>query len=389
MDFLSSGILDVLIGLALVYLLMATAASLLQELIVARLRKTRASALRDGILQMWRHPEATEAEVKEFVDAVYAHPLIKSLSRPKLRPIRGRARPGSTNPAYIPSKAFVRAVLDVTEKGVAAAKDVEAALDPDSKDALTARAKKAKVAIHSAATANNVLTAVTGTDVLSIAKYEAADIEKRIESWFDASMERVQGVWTGHTQRCLLGIAIVFAVTFNIDSVAITHSLMNDDVVRAKLVGVAEQKVAEGERAEQAAKAAEAAKATAEETAKKDPANAIANEAATKATNTAVNASAAKAGAEKAARTAISDVRSLGLPLGWTLDDSTSLASDSRRFPGKDVTDWLTKLMGIAITAAAVSFGAPFWFDLLKRLVSIRGSGPAIPLARDDPKKDA
>ena len=78
----------------------------------------------------------------------------------------------------------------------------------------------------------------------------------------------------------------------------------------------------------------------------------------------------------------------LGLPLGWEWHESAGLTDDSRDLRGNNVTDWLTKLMGIAITAAAVSFGAPFWFDLLKRLVSIRGSGPALPLARDDPKKD-
>jgi hypothetical protein len=35
----------------------------------------------------------------------------------------------------------------------------------------------------------------------------------------------------------------------------------------------------------------------------------------------------------------------------------------------------MTKLAGIFITALAAMQGAPFWFDLLKRLVNLRGTG--------------
>ena len=40
--------------------------------------------------------------------------------------------------------------------------------------------------------------------------------------------------------------------------------------------------------------------------------------------------------------------------------------------------DWLIKLLGILITGAAATQGAPFWFDILKNLVKInvRSSGP-------------
>ncbi len=36
---------------------------------------------------------------------------------------------------------------------------------------------------------------------------------------------------------------------------------------------------------------------------------------------------------------------------------------------------WLTKLMGLLITASAVSLGAPFWFDMLIKLVNLRMAG--------------
>jgi hypothetical protein len=36
---------------------------------------------------------------------------------------------------------------------------------------------------------------------------------------------------------------------------------------------------------------------------------------------------------------------------------------------------WITKFAGWVLTALAVTLGAPFWFDLLNRLVNLRSSG--------------
>jgi len=40
-----------------------------------------------------------------------------------------------------------------------------------------------------------------------------------------------------------------------------------------------------------------------------------------------------------------------------------------------DPTGWLLKLLGIFITGAAAAQGAPFWFDILKKVVNVRASG--------------
>jgi hypothetical protein len=52
------------------------------------------------------------------------------------------------------------------------------------------------------------------------------------------------------------------------------------------------------------------------------------------------------------------------LPLGWSFLPQTTEA-------------WLLKLAGLLITTAAISLGAPFWFDILKKLGNARSSGPA------------
>jgi hypothetical protein len=52
----------------------------------------------------------------------------------------------------------------------------------------------------------------------------------------------------------------------------------------------------------------------------------------------------------------------IGYPIGW------------KEWP-KDDLAWITAILGWLITGLAVSLGAPFWFDMLKRFVNVRGAG--------------
>jgi hypothetical protein len=98
------------------------------------------------------------------------------------------------------------------------------------------------------------------------------------------------------------------------------------------------------------------------------------------------------------------EIGTLGLPIGWSCPADTTAAGGA---PGSNVggpfwcegatpvgnsggtlSSWswwvavgiknvLSMIIGWLITAAATSMGAPFWFDTLKRIVSIRSSGKA------------
>lgn len=48
--------------------------------------------------------------------------------------------------------------------------------------------------------------------------------------------------------------------------------------------------------------------------------------------------------------------------------------------------DWIIKFLGWVVTALAISLGAPFWFDLLKKLISIRSAGTRPPTATEKDK---
>jgi hypothetical protein len=62
-------------------------------------------------------------------------------------------------------------------------------------------------------------------------------------------------------------------------------------------------------------------------------------------------------------------INALQLPIGW------SMGADDQRRPPKSLGEAFMKLVGLSLTAFAVSLGAPFWFDLLNKLVNIRAAG--------------
>ena len=56
------------------------------------------------------------------------------------------------------------------------------------------------------------------------------------------------------------------------------------------------------------------------------------------------------------------NIDALHLPIGWELTTNIT------------VYQWITRVLGWLLTIAALSFGAPFWFDLLVKLVNIRNT---------------
>jgi len=58
------------------------------------------------------------------------------------------------------------------------------------------------------------------------------------------------------------------------------------------------------------------------------------------------------------------------------LNDNPLLQYEYNRNSGTDFTYILRYVLGIFITAVSLSFGAPFWFDLLLKFVNVRRAGP-------------
>ena len=95
-----SAILEVIAGLAFVYLVLAILCTTANEWLSGA-RRWRAATLAEGIRRLLSAGERTD----DLVGRLYAHPLIKSLSKKDSRP------------SYIPSRAFALALIDVVGEG--------------------------------------------------------------------------------------------------------------------------------------------------------------------------------------------------------------------------------------------------------------------------------
>ena len=160
--------------------------------------------------------------------------------------------------------------------------------------------------------------------LLSGAEGEVDKFRDELADWFDGAMDRVSGWYARTVKVWLFVIATVVVVTLNADAVHLANTLWVDQAFRTALAEVAERN-AKGE---------------------KPPSYAD-----------------IEAGIEL-------------FPVGWKCakDDDGTLIENicfSKNFHG------ISTVIGWLISITACSFGAPFWFGLLNKVVALRGSGKA------------
>lgn len=268
---LDSPIVDVAMGLVFFYVTLSLVCSSIQE-IIASLLGLRSRNLRKGIENLIGN---------EYAEALYDHPLIKGMRKPKKLP------------SYIKPDIFSTALIDMISRD----KTDENAIDTAAEDV---RALIAKI------DANNPTRELL-ISLLDKANPTVEGLRQRLADWFDAGMDRVAGWYKRQVKYCLIVVAAVVTFAVNADSIRLVEQLWQDDALRAAIVSAAEQAATNGDLA-------------------------------------AVDE-----------RTALREY-----PIGY---------ADS--FPG--IT--LQTIVGWLVTMAAISLGAPFWFDLLSKISHLRASG--------------
>ncbi len=171
-------LLNVLIGLTLIYLIFSTIASALFELLEGLIRQ-RGKLLARGIKEILRHrsPDVA-ADLRRF----YEHPLINSLYEGEF------SERAHALPSYIPPEHFARAVLMLAEDA-----DPEAATtDPFVQ--LRAFAQR-----------------LVGQRPVAEGESQVQALEAAIVAHFNASMDRVGGWFGRYARAVLLGIGLLLA----------------------------------------------------------------------------------------------------------------------------------------------------------------------------------
>jgi hypothetical protein len=317
--------LDVAVGLVFLYFILSLICSGINEAIASRLR-WRAQDLERGLWELLQDPKQGGRVLEELKKHPLIHPMLNPARKKspaqeaeaaRVAPTAGRPKTtrGTEWPSYLPSRTFATALLGIEQKVVTVAADAD----------VKAGMRKLNESIE-AIPSERVQEALTA--LLHNAQGDAVLFRRNVEQWYDDHMERVSGWYRRRIQRVLWVLAFVIAFTLNADTLQTAKRLWVEPSVRASLVSQAQNTTTK----------------TSDET---NPSN---------------------------------ELSSLPVPLGWHL---ASARDDPQGFPFYQQWSmlWtlLSKLIGLTLTAVAITFGAPFWFDLLSKLGRLRNSGAPPP----------
>jgi hypothetical protein len=328
--------LDVVIGLVFVYVLLSLIGTALTEW-VARMVAQRSKTLEAGIQRLLDDPAGSG-----LAKDLYEHPLIKALF------------PHGQKPSYLPSQQFAIALMDllgtsaVKQNGgepIAQIRDTVGKLPEGASKTAASDLVNALAVLMAAAgkgeTAKSGAGAPPGSGlptpgllqaIAALVHASGGDLDtirKNIENWFDNAMQRVSGWYKRWAQLVTLGLGLVVVVGLNADSVMIANGLSRDPVLREALVTAA------GQASQQPLSNLDLKKIESEFT-------------------------------------------ELNLTIGWSTNPA-----DPNGVPTTP-SGVLSKIVGLLLTAVAISFGAPFWFDALNKLVNLRATGDPPPVSKPE-----
>jgi len=310
------------------------------DLLALKTRKARRGTLQKLSEQgdTLRTMLATDAAPKSvqppayLADLVLSHPLVAGLHRP--------AKPGSLNgnmhlASYLSGRTFAASLIDL--------------LVPNGLGQTTIKELESHVGkLDSRVPARDALLAILRDADNSIENFRTG-----VESWYDEQMARVSGWYKRWAQWRLLIAGLLLAVFVNVDTLQVGYALYHDQPVRDAVVAQA------------------------------------------------LSAQACPSGSDAASVKCRLDQKAvlekLSLPLGWGFTaagkscKAYSRGHDCNLNPVRWIPfAWhsatargahsLLKLLGWLLTGLAVAQGAPFWFDALGKLGSLRTAGrrPAV-----------
>jgi hypothetical protein len=381
------GIIDVALGMSFIYLLLSLVCSGANELLAWMLR-LRAKSLRQGIETMLE-----DDALKELTGRMYLHPLIRAI-----------AHKGA--PSYIPSTSFVLALLDTlcdvnldrtklldglgaalgklspgvegyakldklkqdltdkssagvwsfdgVQRALATLLDVVAQLPEGEGKQIVTSLLARRQNFDSLDGLRNLMATLPATSrlrrqlelFLDDGVKDVAAYRGRLETWFDQGMDRLSGAYKRRAQliSIMVGLAISFAV--GVDSWVVGNALMHDGALRQATV----------------AAAVEVSKSKPPVTTG-SPVGALPGK-----TSECVDKTPECAAAKQMAA-AIGGLDELKLPIGLPYLIKAAPAGETGQY-------WLWRVLGMIFTGLAVALGAPFWFDVVGKLINMRSSGP-------------
>ncbi len=191
-------------------------------------------------------------------------------------------------------------------------------------------------------------------------------IQKRLEDWFNNSMDRLSGWYKRRAQTMAFFIGILLALFLNVDSLQLATQLWRDPSVRAEIAAQAEALVNKNPNGVPAADAGQLLALNIQISQLNIPVGWIGTGLPADASGAVFNGDGTQI------LCTLSPKSSVNI-FGFHLGDQCYPVINTPKF--NDVTGWILKLLGLLLTGAAVAQGAPFWFDILKNVVNVRMTG--------------
>jgi hypothetical protein len=336
--------IDVAIALALMYLLLSLACTVINEYIATKLNLRSKSlevalqAILDdpglrrafyahGLVAGTKNAVAKAADLMPQSDPLAQIPPPAAAPAPTVPPgppaqpvaaappaPPAAPAPLSTHPSYVSTETFVLALVGSLSAGRLA----QGGPIPVFADVQTA--------IQNLPPSKIKDTLVTN---LTVAEGDFQRFRTSVATWFDDSMDRLTGAYKRNLKFISIVVGCVVAVILNADTFEVGRKLWSDGALRAQMVQVAD--------------------ATLKNNAAQKPPVPGADKAYEDVT--------------KSLQVANENLRPL--PIGWSRKKADDLTLSS----------WLLKIVGLFVTALALSLGAPFWFDTLSQFMNIRATG--------------
>lgn len=285
-----SQILEVVIGVTLIFLVLSIGCSGFKE-VIASVLSLRSKTLVNAVRNMLKNGD------RDLAAELLQHPMIARTAKP------------GEHPSYISARSFSQAMLDL----LAPAGGAQPRTLQDLRDGI-AKLPDDKLR----RTLMGLINSSAGT-------VDAA--REKMEGWFDDTMARVGGWYKRMAQQIIFAAGLLLCVAVNADSIMIVRELWSDEALRSAIVAQAAKKVHAGSPSDANAQPVSFAQVA-------------------------------------------SEVRQANTPpIGWS-----STPGDYRALPSTP-GEWLLKILGIALSSFAIVLGAPFWFDVLNKIINVRLSG--------------
>ena len=297
-------VVDVALGLIFFYVTLSVVTSAVQEWI-ASLGNLRSTNLRAGIERLVGD---------KYAKAVYAHPLVRNLSRRD-----------NKLPSYIAPETLSTVLLEVLAKNEDGKSFVS--LKADEVRALIAKLPQGAGGDVADKKDDDDLAAVL-TALVTDGEKAAIELQEKLASWFDEGMTRISGWYKRKVKLFIFIVSGLVVVSTNASTIHVAEALWTNEALRTEIAAQATLAAAKGDV------------------------------------------------------TLLEDKNLINLqkfPIGWenytTLQNPVSIWKDG---------EWFKLFIGWLITVAAISLGAPFWFDLLGKVANLKATGGKAP---EKPKK--